>query len=538
MMVFFTNLSNEDFNSTVLNDQFLCSNLNNASCDFDLIAESTSMGILNITLNLTYLPYILSYDTEKVLETSLQTIWFSIANLTNSTDTNAYFVYNGTPQTLTKTRYPSYTNFNTTFYLPITQLAKLIYNNSMYFQYNHTYLNQSNESRTSFTHNQTIYNLEIGNCSGSFIPNDAIALNISFYDYNNNILDVDYEATTFYGLSFEQINQNFSFQDKDINNVSYCIYPNWTSIQVNQQNRWYDGVNYYDYFLYNNTFNNVTQLLSLYTQNSSETTQVLFTVQDTNSDPIIDAYLHVMKYDVGTGTYTAQEILKTDSQGQAIGNIVLYDIYYNFLIYYGGRLVSTEQAVKLITDTRVFTVNLEDVAWIENFETVYDINYDLYFNNVTNNFVFTWSDPSSSMHQGCLKVDVTNLSGKYELSDTCTISASSTIVYGIVPYNGTTFTATGYILFDDNVVLKIIQKVYAAARDFFYVEMPLVSLFLSAIITITLFFVGLPHPIVSLVLMGAGLIITSLLGLLYVTPIYLGGIIFLIVVQIHLSGKK
>lgn len=535
----FDNLTDEDFNTTRLNDRYYCSKLNEDNqCNFTAYFESKNMGELEVIFNLTYLPYILSYSTEKILETSQQTFWFSIVNLTNSTDINAYFVYNGTPQTLTKTVYPAYTNFTTIFYLPISQYNKLMFNYSFYFEYNHTYLNQTNESRTSYTYNQSIYDLVVSNCTGEYIPADAIALNITFYDYNDLILITDYKATTFYGLSFERMNQNYSYENSIINSVTYCIYPNWTNIQVNQQNRWYDGSNYYDYFLYNNTFNNVTQYLKLYTQNSSEITQVLFTVQDTNSDPLQDAYLHILRYDVGTGTYTTQEILKTDSQGQAIGNIVLYNVYYNFLIYYNGKLVSTEQAVKLIISTRTFTVNLEGIEWIENFETAYGINYDLYFNNVTDNFVFTWSDPSSSSHYGCLKIDVTNSSGKYNLSNHCVQSASSTIVYGIFPYNGTTFTAAGYVKFDDDIVLKIIQKVWEAPRDFFFREMPIFSLFLTSIIIITLFCIGLPHPTIALSLMGGGLIITSLIGMFMVTPVILGGIIFLILIQIHLASRK
>ena len=513
--------------------------IHNLSIKHIIVNKSTAvLSTLTAGVSLRYLPYIINYDTENVLESSLQDFDITITNLTNTTAIDIAFFYNGTLFEFgTTTKYPSYTAFNYSFNIPIIITPANIYNYTFYFDYNHTFPAR-NETRTSETYNQSVYNIKVGNCSGFDFPSDTFALNITFYDLKEEIVDVDYEATAFYGLTHEQLNQNFSFENPHINNVSYCIYPDFASIQVDQQNRWYDGVNYYDYFLFNNTFNNVTQIIKLYTQNNSQTTQVLFTVQDTNTDPIPNAYIHILKYNVGTGSYTIQEILKTDSQGQAIGNIVLFNDYYNFLVYFNGMLVYTEQAVKLITSTRTFTIDLEGVGWIDDFEVAFGVNYNLYFNNASNNFVFTWSDPTSASHFGCLKVDVNNNSGKFTISDTCIESASGTIVYTISSYNGSTFTATGYLKFEINIVLKVIQQVYAAARDFFFKEMPLLSLFISMIIIIALFCIGLPHPAISLSLMGLGLIITYILGLFTVTPIFLGGIIFLIMLQLYLASKK
>ncbi len=534
----YNNESNSPFNTTSFNTLFRCSNFNGTLCDFNLTVESATMGLFNITINLTYLPYMINYDTEKILETSLQDFDITISNLTNATAIDIALFYNGTFFNIdTTTTYPSYTAFNYSFNIPRIITPDNIYNYTFYFDYNHTFPAR-NETRTSEIYNHSLYNLKVGNCSGFDLPSDTFALNITFYDLNEILLDTSYESTAFYGLDFDNMNQNFSFEDPNLNNISYCIYPDWASLQVNQQNRWYDGANYYDYFLFNSTFNNITQLLKLYTQNNSETTQVLFTVQDTNTDPIPNAYIHILRYNVGTGSYKVQEILKTDSQGQAIGNIVLFNDYYNFLVYFQGTLVYTEQAVKLIASSRTFTIDLEGVGWIDDFETAYGINYDLYFNNATNNFVFTWSDPTSVSHFGCLKVDVTNESGKFTLSDTCIESASGTIVYTISSYNSTTFTATGYVKFEINIVLKVIQEVFEASRKFFYREMPLFSLFIAILIVISLFLIGLPNPTIALSLMGLGMLITSILGLFTVAPIFLGGIIFLIVLQIYLGSKR
>lgn len=377
----------------------------------------------------------------------------------------------------------------------------------------------------------------INNCSGDdYISYNYTTLNISFYDHLDAVKTVDYEATSIYRQG--NFTANFSMDSIGITEMIYCIYPHWAYFYVDQHNRYYDPVSevYYNYFLDDFLADNSTAFLSLYTQNNTD--QVLFTVLDLNGNRVAEAYIHVLKYDVGSGTYDLTEILQTDTQGQTIANIELYDTYYNFLIYYNGELVYTEQAVRIITTTRTFTISLEGTGWMENFETALGIDYDLYFNEGTNNFVYTYADTASEIHEGCLRVEVLNDTGLFTLSDSCSQATSGTLVYTITPLNGSTYTATGYVKFDDEIILAVEQRIYAAVRDFLYRNNPQLALFINGILLITLFAIGLPFPAISLTLMALHLIIASLLKLWNVAFAVVGGIIVLIVIQLWLLERR
>ena len=375
---------------------------------------------------------------------------------------------------------------------------------------------------------------ELNNCTGSSIPSNATALNISFYDNAGSSDTIIYEATTFYtdGIG----NKNISIASSGLNNIQYCIYPNWAQLRVNQHNNYYDGTNYYNYYLNNNLFSNATQQLNLYTQNG--TTQVLFTVQNKNSEPVANAYLHILAYDVGTGTYQTTEILQTDTKGQALGNIVLYNTFYTFLIYSDNNLVYAENGVRVIANTRTFTISLAGTVWTDDFVVSGSVSHDLYFNNATNNFVFTYSDSSSTMHYGCLRVDKINRTGSYNLSDDCLYSASGSVITTIIPSNDTTYIATGYIKFDNEFIKDVLEVVFVKPLAFFHTQEPGLMLFLAIIIWISLFLIGLPHPAVSLAMFGIAMVVTSLLGLYMISGTMLVGIIFLALVQMYLMNRQ
>lgn len=374
------------------------------------------------------------------------------------------------------------------------------------------------------------YSYGIDNCSNSFnIPSNSTSLNISYFDANNVPITVSHSSTiTYTGDTFSHT--------VDANNIKYCIYPSWYNDTIDQQIEYeLDGI-YYSYFLNDYLYNNITKNLYLYTTNG--TTQVLFTVLDVNGDEVQDAYIHILKYDVGTGTYKTTEIIKTDAQGQALGNIVLANAYYTFYIYYGGSLVYTEAAVRLIATTRTFTVNLAGSDWFTNFDTTLGVTTDLYFNDATQNFVYTWSDASGDMYYACLRVDKFNDTGKYNLSNTCTESTSGTILYNIpVLENGTEYIGTGYLKYDNEIITDVVSKIVVAARALFRLA-PNIGLFLTIMFCVTMFMIGLPNPALSLAFLGVGVMFTSIFGLFYLSWLQVSTIVVLALIQLYIMGRQ
>jgi hypothetical protein len=353
----------------------------------------------------------------------------------------------------------------------------------------------------------------------------------------NSPITVNYESSLFYSyLPNTTYIGNFS-SSSSLQNIKYCSYPSWANLTVDQQIQYYNGDGtIFDYSLFQNQFTNTTQQLNLFIQN--DTTQVLFTVLSTNSDPVPNAFIHVLKFDVGTGTFTTTEILRTDSQGQALGNIVLGTTFYNFLIFFEGNLVFSESAVKLISTTRTFTIEIDNADWFTNFETTVGVQTDLIFNNDTNNFVYTWADSSGEMHYGCMRVDKQNDTGRFNLSNSCVASTSGTIVFNIpVLENGTSYIGTGYLKYDDEIITDTVWKVIDKARDIFQLN-PLLSLFITFIFCMTMFFFGMPNPTVSLTFLALGVIFSSMFGLYAISGLQVGTIVALILIQLYLGGRQ
>lgn len=394
------------------------------------------------------------------------------------------------------------------------------------------YVNQS-YSEWINSSSVTINDFLIDNCS----TYTTYALNISILDENNITASVDYESNIEYWSNSEDNSKSFSYFVDNITKTQICINYDFLNLTSNFQIRYTDSEEtIYDYFTFHTPLNNDTSELFLYTQNG--TSQVLFTVQTINTDPVEEAYIHILKYDVGTNTFTTTEILKTDSQGQAIGNIILTTTFYNFLVYYQGELVYTEQSVKVIATTRTFTVDLEGVGWFNDFETTLGVNTNLYFNNITNNFVYTWTDPSGLIHQACLRVDKRNDSGKFNLSNNCVTSTSGTIIYNVATlHNGTEYIGTGYLKYDNEMITDIVSHLVESVRSFFRTN-PVHSLFIAFLFCLALLMMGIPNPALSIALFGIGIIFSSIFGLYVISSLQLGSIIVLILIQLYLAGRQ
>lgn len=446
------------------------------------------------------------------------------------TNVSVTLSYNHTDETLSQTDYGSHIIYNVTLTTPIVSSDSLVP-----YAWNIT-INQTNEDIYNFTlaGNHSVLNWGLDDCTNATVP----TLNISFRNSStNDYVDVNLDYVFEYGLSLSSHIFNYS-GNLTGNNKTFCLYSNQSSITSNilfEYNSLGNNV-LFDYFVYQMNLNNITKVLTLYTQDG--TTQILFTVLDIDSNPIEDAYIHVLKYDIPTNSYLITEILKTDSQGQVLGNIILGTAFYNFFIYYQGILVYTEQAVKLISTTRTFTIDPAGIDWFDDFETTLGVITNLYFNNVTNNFVYTWTDPTSAMHQACLRVDEMNRTGKFELNTTCIESASGTILYNIPILNaGSTYTGTGYLKFDFPMITDVVTKIMASPSSFFNIS-PFMGLFIALLFCITMVMIGLPVPDLSLTFLGIGVLICSLLGLWAISLMQVTSIIFLILIQLYIKGKR
>jgi len=305
-------------------------------------------------------------------------------------------------------------------------------------------------------------------------------------------------------------------------NLTLCVFPNRS---IYQGDVWIDytiaNINY-NYFTDDSQLDNTTQAIILYTQDG--TSGVQFRVTEFIGDkPIANAYIKVLKFDAGVGLYKTVEILKTDSEGYALGNIVLQTSWYKFLIVYDGRtrLATEPEKFPSGTTTRSFRINLDE-TWYDNYDIVRGVETSLVFNNATYNFRYTFNDPSGAMHEACLKVEKINATETKVIADNCTESTAGTLLVGIgtPPANLTGhYIAKGYLKFDQLVLTDFLEKIWQASWKIFKLTDASrgFGLFISFMIVITLTFIGIWNPMTAIIMSLVGIVTTSLLGFFELT---------------------
>ena len=291
-------------------------------------------------------------------------------------------------------------------------------------------------------------------------------------------------------------------------NHTFCLYPNESIFTSDIDIDYTVGSNTYSYFVYQLGLSNVTQAISLYTQDSTDL--VTFTVTDFSDDPIEGAYIKVLQWDIGKNEFKTVELLKTNSEGKALGNMILYTTWYKFVIDYNGVTYLMTEPEKLSATTRTFRITFT-TNWFNNYDEEIDTTTTLTFNNVTNNVLYTWTTPTSTSRTGCLKVIRRNVTRDEVMVDNCTTSTAGSRLYNIPVLNGT-YIAQGYLEIGGATFVTDVLDIVFPTGWKLHEEDRTYTLFISFMLTAALMFVGIFTPITSIVLLLVGLIASIALG--------------------------
>lgn len=309
--------------------------------------------------------------------------------------------------------------------------------------------------------------------------------------FNGSIDDVrvyDYalEADDVWALFGYLSSVNFTFRDEGtysiVNNVSLDLITNFSSGSWNTTTGSinitglpegiitfrYNSTGYEERFYYLSIEDNSTdQELTLYLLNSSKSTNITATVNDNVNRLVEDAYIRALRYNLTTNSYNIVEMARTDSEGEARLHLVQDSEYYKFMLYYPFATLREETEPTYIYGTTLnFQINIVDEA-LDDYETTLGITHNLTYNNVTDNFRFTWSDASGSSQDATLNVyRVTGL--RKTLINTSTASGSSgTLLAAINPVNDTLYTANAIISYaNDDELIETHHYVKTGANRF------------------------------------------------------------------------
>ena len=238
---------------------------------------------------------------------------------------------------------------------------------------------------------------------------------------------------------------NRSYEDITGDNRSwaFCLAPNNRNYTVSADIE-YDGAGYAKnfYYLINASYlGNSTTNVSLYLLNDSSATLTVLETVDGAQSAIQDVYMQIQMYDIGTDTFYTVSMAKTDHNGEDLVYLNWYDTLYKFILLRNNEVVEMTSPYKVSSTPQIFEIISETAYEFEKFE---DFQWNLYYNDSTENFVLTFVKPSGDVDSGCLRVIKRNRTNDYLICETCETSSSATLYCNVGSWGNGTFIGTFY----------------------------------------------------------------------------------------------
>lgn len=245
-----------------------------------------------------------------------------------------------------------------------------------------------------------------------------VMYNVSFYDYEDNNQSLIYEYTIDYTSELG----NNSYSDTGQRDFfSICL--NDTSINVTADIHidYFNSTEFYTFQVEDLVLGVTQKDQSLYV--THDPTSVTFSVVDQEDEEVSNAYIKIFMYDVGEDTYKQTEQLQTDNDGEAVGNIILNDVWYKFQVEYGGVIVYTEPQRKITSTSVEFRIPVDPLV-IHNIVGLYNLDITLTVDKNPRQWEVTWSGITDTLDEIGLEIYKVNTTTN-TLIDSFTSSANS-----------------------------------------------------------------------------------------------------------------
>lgn len=454
--------------------------------------EFASVGDLNIIeryYNFTTVNSTVTFD-DVVIELTEQIIELNISTIDG---TNAILTYNGSLKSSIKTSVGEYDIYTSTFLTPSISGSDLSTNISFYWNYNITF--GPTIYGGNLTYNQTIEKLGLDNCSTYTTKVINITILRSDTETEENAtLDGYFRLWEGVGSgNYSEFNLSWSGES----NYAVCTLRNGTFSIYSQLEFNNDEFELTNYYLANATISNVTSYLDLYFVPNA--TSVTFSVTDQDDNTVEDVYISILKYSFPTNSYITTQVIKTDSFGEAAGNIILNSQWYKFMLVYDGIIKLETDPVKIASDSRNFRIDLL-TDFFELYETLDAVSTNLIFTNSTRNFAYTFLNTEGTRVTACLDVIERTTIADVAINSSCVDSAGGTILLNIgsaAETVGRTYIATGSI----KVNPTWITDIKIASFEDGYKKYGKDGIFLSFLVRLTLALMGIWNPIVAIILL-------------------------------------
>ena len=274
-------------------------------------------------------------------------------------------------------------------------------------------------------------------------------------------------AWTIQSASNGEVVLSRSFEDLTETNSTFgfCIEPNSTTYTVSIDIT-IDAINYTptSHYIIDTDYIGIADNISLYLLGDDDSTLTELNVVDRDNDPVKDVYISIQRYDMGTDTYYNVGMARTDNEGSDLAYLKWYDDWYRFIGYLNGEVVFTEGPKKVSSSPLLFTVQ-EDLTFAH--DKFGDITYSLTFNNLTDNFVLSFLDPSGEVSSSCLRVIKRNTTNDYLICNPCETSNSATLYCNIGDWGNGTFIGMFYATGSPIYYIDLLYEIKNAQNELY-----------------------------------------------------------------------
>jgi hypothetical protein len=446
----------------------------------------------------------------KILETQYSI--YNISFVSGTALSNVTLWLNGSLTTATLT--PTYTTpflyYNISLRAIVNNLQGAINNTNVSFSWNYS---SSANINSSTQQSVLAERLLIIPCA---VPMANVTINFSTYDEDNFAMAVKTNFSTSFIAWVDSGSRNYSYNNNGAVNNTFCIFPGWATYKMNISAT-YKNSSYSDrnYFSQGNTYSNTTTTVNLYSLSFLNSTNIYYTIYNTNKVPLSNVIVNVLRYFPATGLFQTVAYGLTGYDGNVMIPLKLYE-YYQYVITSNGVSITSTGSSQLSSITQqIYASPLNYISLFDYIDGVY-ASCNIINTTTTKAISCTVNDQSGRMTYSSLTVKMMR-PANYTVT-VCSVNGTTgtyTLVCDLLQYQNKTLYYSFVGNFQGTPATTNVLSAGTISWGSALVQWGMMGVFLAMLIVITMFFGGLSSgPDVSIALGSIGILISSLLGLI------------------------
>lgn len=332
------------------------------------------------------------------------------------------------------------------------------------------------------------------------------------------------------------ISRNFSFTFASNHSHSICIIPATAEYTVNATVQ-FQGIDFPTrfYIIVNGLINNITNTINLFMLNEDIGTLISpITVKDSVGNLLDDVVVQFQRFYVGQNKYQLVAMTLTDVNGIGGSFLQMNTVWYRIILLRDGEILRTiEQSLLTETEPVYSTAPLQIIT---NTDFTTGIDFDC---STTDSFISClWVDTTGLSSEMCLAVQEVGIVSLVPFNTTCSSSSSAQIMINISSLSAQNKTSR-YVFTAVAAVGGNNQTLEIGTHDI-TPDNPygILGVILTVFILLPITALGIKKPEAAVVLGGAAIILSVMIGFLDMTLTAIGSLVVVIIIIAYKVARR